>query len=84
MLDGAQAALRELSEAEAAAPGLVLAGEGWHPGVVGIVRLADGRAAPGRPVVLIAIDGEGRGRGSGRSIPGFDLLGGAARRARST
>lgn len=52
----------------------VLAGEGWHPGVIGIVasRLAESNA---RPVVLIALDGE-RGRGSGRSIEGFDLLGG--------
>lgn len=39
---GAEAALRELSEDLRAAPGFVLAGEGWHPGVVGIV------AAPGR------------------------------------
>jgi single-stranded-DNA-specific exonuclease len=51
----------------------VLAGEGWHPGVIGIVasRLAERHH---RPFVLIALEG-GRGRGSGRSIPGFDLLG---------
>jgi single-stranded-DNA-specific exonuclease len=57
----------------ASAPGLVLAGEGWHPGVVGIVasRLAERHWVP---VILIGIDGEGRGRGSGRSVPGFDLL----------
>ncbi len=57
----------------ASAPGLVLAGEDWHPGVVGIVasRLAERHWAP---VVLIGIDGDGRGRGSGRSVPGFDLL----------
>ncbi len=51
----------------------VLAGEGWHGGVIGIVasRLAERHH---RPFVLIALEG-GRGRGSGRSIPGFDLLG---------
>ncbi|MGH2852964.1 MAG: single-stranded-DNA-specific exonuclease RecJ [Solirubrobacteraceae bacterium] len=54
-------------------PGYVLAGEGWHPGVIGIVasRLAERHH---RPFVLIALDGE-TGRGSGRSIAGFDLLG---------
>ncbi len=53
--------------------GYVLAGEGWHPGVIGIVasRLAERHH---RPFVLVALDGE-RGRGSGRSIAGFDLLG---------
>jgi single-stranded-DNA-specific exonuclease len=52
----------------------VLAGEQWHPGVIGIVasRLAERHH---RPFVLIALEG-GTGRGSGRSIPGFDLLGG--------
>ena len=46
----------------------------WHPGVVGIAasRLAERHFVP---TVLIGIDSEGRGRGSGRSIPGFDLLG---------
>ena len=50
-----------------------LAGEGWHPGVIGIVasRLVERHH---RPVVVISLDGEGGGRGSGRSIPGFDLL----------
>ena len=54
---------------------LVLAGEGWHAGVIGIVasRLAE---RYGRPVVLIALEGE-RGRGSGRSGgEAYDLLGG--------
>lgn len=51
--------------------GVVLAGEGWHPGVIGIVasRVVE---RIHRPVVLIALDGE-RGRGSARSIPGFHL-----------
>ena len=58
-------------EADAA---LVLAGRGWHPGVIGIVagRLAE---AFHRPVVLIALDEAGvkPGAGSARSVPGFDL-----------
>ncbi len=68
----AEAALRELPERLREAPGLVLAGEDWHPGVVGIVasRLVERHH---RPVVAISLDGEGAGRGSGRSIPGFDL-----------
>ena len=46
-------------------------GEGWHPGVVGIVasRLVERFR---RPAVVIAL-GDGMGRGSGRSIPGVDL-----------
>jgi single-stranded-DNA-specific exonuclease len=52
----------------------VLAGEGWHPGVIGIVasRIAERHH---RPAVVIALDGM-EGTGSGRSIPAFDLLGG--------
>jgi single-stranded-DNA-specific exonuclease len=52
----------------------VLAGEGWHAGVMGIVasRLAERHR---RPVVLLSLDGD-RARGSGRSIEGYDLLGG--------
>jgi single-stranded-DNA-specific exonuclease len=52
----------------------VLAGEGWHPGVVGIVasRIAERRH---RPTIVIALDGDS-GVGSARSIPGFDLLAG--------
>jgi single-stranded-DNA-specific exonuclease len=51
--------------------GLVLAREGWHPGVIGIVasRVVE---RIHRPVVLVALDGD-KGRGSGRSIPGFHL-----------
>ena len=54
------------------APAYVLAGEGWHAGVIGIVasRLVE---SSGRPVVVIALDGE-RGRGSGRSVDAVDLL----------
>ena len=51
--------------------GVVLAAEGWHPGVIGI---AASRVVERihRPVVMVALDG-GRGRGSARSIPGFHL-----------
>lgn len=54
--------------------GVVIAEQGWHPGVVGIVasRLVEEVC---RPVVLVALDGP-TGRGSGRSIPAFDLHGG--------
>lgn len=70
----AEAALRELPEDLREANGLVVAGEDWHPGVVGIVasRLVERHH---RPAVVISLDEEGGGRGSGRSIPGFDLLG---------
>jgi single-stranded-DNA-specific exonuclease len=69
----AEASLRELPEGLREAHGLVVAGEDWHPGVVGIVasRLVERHQ---RPVVVVSLDGEGGGRGSGRSIPGFDLL----------
>jgi single-stranded-DNA-specific exonuclease len=52
----------------------VLAEQGWHPGVIGIVasRLVE---THGRPVVLTAIE-QGRARGSGRSVEGYDLLAG--------
>jgi single-stranded-DNA-specific exonuclease len=55
-------------------PAYVLAGEGWHAGVIGIVasRLVEQHR---RPVVLIALSGD-IGKGSGRSIDAFDLLAG--------
>lgn len=51
--------------------GVVVAGEGWPSGVIGLVasRIAERLH---RPVVVVALDGE-KGRGSARSIPGFDL-----------
>ena len=63
-----------VAESPAGAAAYVLAAEGWHPGVIGIVasRIAERHH---RPAVLIALDGE-QGTGSGRSIPAFDLLGG--------
>jgi single-stranded-DNA-specific exonuclease len=53
--------------------GLVLAQDGWHPGVIGIVasRIVERYA---RPAILVALDGP-TGKGSGRSIPKFDLHG---------
>ncbi len=53
-------------------PVLVLAKEGWHPGVLGIVaaRLAEEHH---KPVALVSLQ-EGQGRGSARSIEGFHLF----------
>lgn len=50
----------------------LLAGRGWHPGVIGIVA---GRIKEktGKPSIIIAIDADGVGKGSGRSIAGVDL-----------
>jgi single-stranded-DNA-specific exonuclease len=58
----------------------VLWGEDWHEGVIGIVasRLVERYH---RPVVLVA-GGQGLWKGSGRSIPSFDLHGALARCAR--
>ncbi|MCP4640717.1 MAG: single-stranded-DNA-specific exonuclease RecJ [bacterium] len=52
---------------------IVLAGSNWHPGVIGIVasRL---QSLYYRPIVMIAIEGDGCGRGSARSIAGFDII----------
>jgi len=51
--------------------GIVLAEQGWHPGVIGIVasRIVE---ETGRPAVLIALDGN-EGKGSGRAPGPFDL-----------
>ncbi len=50
----------------------VLSGDGWHPGVIGIVA---GRIKEktGKPSIVIANDADGTGKGSGRSISGVDL-----------
>ncbi len=52
--------------------GVVVVGEGWHPGVIGIVASRLTRRVF-RPVVVIGLDGDS-GRGSARSIPGFNIL----------
>ncbi|MCD6430270.1 MAG: single-stranded-DNA-specific exonuclease RecJ [Deltaproteobacteria bacterium] len=51
---------------------VLLASENWHPGVVGIVssRIAE---SYGKPAILIALE-NGVGRGSGRSVPGLNLV----------
>jgi single-stranded-DNA-specific exonuclease len=80
--DRQEAETRILFAAEAAAvaqadrAAIVVAGEGWHPGVVGIVasRLVERWR---RPCVVIALDGAA-GRGSGRSISAYDLHSGLA------
>ncbi|CAN5649029.1 single-stranded-DNA-specific exonuclease RecJ [soil metagenome] len=53
--------------------GVVLAKEGWHPGVIGIVasRVVE---RIHRPTVMIALDGTNEGKGSARSVPGFHLF----------
>ena len=53
---------------------LVVAGEGWHRGVIGIVasKLVD---AFHRPAIVLSVDDDGIAHGSCRSIPGFDMLG---------
>ena len=50
----------------------LVAAKGWHQGVIGIVA---GRLKEklGRPAIVVAIDEDGTGKGSGRSIGGVDL-----------
>jgi single-stranded-DNA-specific exonuclease len=69
-LEEAKAILEESFDPESQRA-IVLASQDWHPGVIGIVasRIVEQYY---RPTVLIALDGD-RGRGSGRSIPGFHL-----------
>lgn len=75
---GIEQEVQEAAEAQVAAQHnravLVLAGHGWHPGVIGIVA---GRIKEktGKPALVIALDADeaGNGKGSGRSIAGVDL-----------
>ena len=75
---GIEAVVQEQAEAQIASQHnravLVLAGQGWHPGVIGIVA---GRVKEktGKPALVIALgaDEHGNGKGSGRSIAGVDL-----------
>jgi single-stranded-DNA-specific exonuclease len=74
-----QQILLEVEQAAAALPPdqrdfILLAKSGWHHGVLGIVasRLVERYH---RPVVLLAIEGD-EARGSGRSIPGYNLVAG--------
>jgi single-stranded-DNA-specific exonuclease len=73
-----EAAVQEAAEAQIEAQHnravMVLAGRGWHPGVIGIVA---GRIKEktGKPVLVLALDADeaGNAKGSGRSIAGVDL-----------
>ncbi len=71
-----QFAAEAACEAQASRAAMVVAGEGWHPGVVGIVasRLVERWR---RPCVVVALE-DGAGRGSGRSISAYDLHAGLA------
>ena len=66
------AAMRQAEDRGFDAPLVWAAGDGWHPGVVGIVA-ARLKEAANRPAVVIGIDTEGEGKGSGRSVTGIDL-----------
>ena len=73
-----EAAVQEAAELQLAGQDnravVVLAGAGWHPGVIGIVA---GRIKEktGKPALVVALDADeaGNGKGSGRSIAGVDL-----------
>jgi len=64
-------ALQQAEDRGYDAPLVWAAGEGWHPGVVGIVasRMKD---ATNRPSIVIGLEGD-EGKGSGRSVSGIDL-----------
>ena len=69
-----EAALQAATEQAAKNDNLPLslvAGEGWHPGVIGIVA-SRVREKLDRPAFILALDGD-VAKGSGRSIPGVDL-----------
>ncbi len=71
--EAAVAAIESASNFDPAAPAIVVAEEGWHPGVIGIVasRL---RERYRRPVVVIGLDrANDIGKGSGRSQAGVNL-----------
>lgn len=64
-------ALEQATERGLDGPLVWAAGEGWHPGVVGIVA-ARLKEATNRPAIVIGLDGD-EGKGSGRSVSGIDL-----------
>ncbi|HMA26351.1 MAG TPA: single-stranded-DNA-specific exonuclease RecJ [Solirubrobacterales bacterium] len=72
VVEAAERARSAMPASQADAPALVLAGEGWHPGVVGIAasRMVERHF---RPTILLSLDAD-RAKGSARSIPGFDLV----------
>ena len=65
------AAMAQAEERGLDAPLVWAAGEGWHPGVVGIVA-ARLKEATNRPAVVIGLDND-ECKGSGRSVSGVDL-----------
>jgi single-stranded-DNA-specific exonuclease len=67
-----QEALAQLAAFDRAAPFALVVGERWHPGVIGIVasRLKE---KLNRPCFVVALDEQGIGKGSGRSVKGVDL-----------
>jgi single-stranded-DNA-specific exonuclease len=60
------------AELQGNSPVAVVAGSGWHPGVVGIVA-ARVKERLGRPALVLALAEDGTAKGSGRSISGVDL-----------
>ena len=52
---------------------IIVGGEDWHPGVVGIVASRISRRYH-RPTLVIGFNPDGIGKGSGRSIPGINLF----------
>lgn len=67
-----QEALAQLAVFDFAQPFALAVGQGWHPGVIGIVasRIKD---KLNRPTFVVALDETGVGKGSGRSVKGVDL-----------
>ena len=72
MLEQAEAeVMAEMASGEG--PSVIIsANDGWHPGIVGLVA-ARLKEREHRPAFAIAFDMNGKGAGSGRSIPGFDV-----------
>ncbi len=67
-----QEAMEMVEGGASSGPLIFAAGEGWHPGVIGIVA---GRLKEryNRPACVVSIGSDGLGKGSGRSIAGLDL-----------
>jgi len=68
-------ALEMLGELDPDQRTIVLANDGWHIGVIGIVAARLMREFY-RPTVIIGFDGNGSGKGSCRSIEGFPIVDG--------
>ncbi|PWW03755.1 single-stranded-DNA-specific exonuclease [Hoeflea marina] len=72
MLEEAEAEVAVEMGAGEGPPVIVTARRGWHPGIVGLLasRLKERYR---RPAFAVALDSQGKGTGSGRSIAGFDI-----------